>query len=361
MSAPLKVAIVSPSFGKFGGIESFVFALAHTLARSDEIGSIVICFKRAGKFELGGLMERTIAESPIKVVIANPWSPEIHRVISGADIVHCQNPLADVAVFAALAGVPLVQTIHNWRRTGFRPQIIGRALAYALARRHWYNSDFVWDSWEPRGRRTTSGKPPLLSDLPTGIVPPEQRRGFLFVSRWIPKKGLETLLDAYQSANVDREAWPLTLVGDGPLRASVEERLRSRPIPGVHIAGLVSNEARNDLIRHARWMVTPPNTKEDLGLTPIEARHVGVPCIITRDGGLPEAGGKFALVCEPGDANGLRALLERAAAMPVDEYARISTETHRELLQYLKPLTVYPALYREVVSRTQTNLAAALT
>lgn len=361
MSAPLKVAILSPSFGKFGGIESFVFALAHSLVKSVEIESVTICFKRAGAFELGELMMKSIAESPVKVIVANPWSAEMRRVISAADIVHCQNPLADVAVFAALAGVPLVQTIHNWRRTGFRPQIIGRALAYTLARRHWYNSDFVWDTWEPRGRKATSGKPPLLSDLPTGVVPPAHRRGFIFVSRWIPRKGLETLLDAYETAKVDREAWPLTLVGDGPLRATVEERLRSRPIPGLHIAGLVSNDARNDLIRHARWMVTPPNTKEDLGLTPIEARHVGVPCIITRDGGLPEAGGKFALICEPGDAAGLRALLEKAAAMPMDEYARISSETHRELLQYLKPLTVYPALYREAISRAQTNLAAALT
>jgi glycosyltransferase involved in cell wall biosynthesis len=351
MQRPLKIAIVSPSFGKFGGIESFVFALAQTLRKSPEIAGVTIAFKRVGDFELGGLMKKTMEDFGGDSLLVDGWGAELRRVIREADLVHCQNPLADVAVFSALARKPLVQTIHNWRRRGFRSQVIGRALAYSLARRHWYNSDFVWDSWEPRGRKATSGKPPLLSDLPTGIVPPEQRRGFIFVSRWIPKKGLETLLDAYESANVDRARWPLTLVGDGPLRPGIEGRLRERPIGGVKIAGLVSTEERNDLIRHSRWMVTPPNTKEDLGLTPIEARHVGVPCIITRDGGLPEAGGKFALVCEPGDAIGLRSLLVRAAAMPPDEYARISVETHRELLGYLKPLTVYPQLFRDAIER----------
>jgi glycosyltransferase involved in cell wall biosynthesis len=37
-------------------------------------------------------------------------------------------------------------------------------------------------------------------------------------------------------------------------------------------------------------------TREDFGLTAVEARNLGVPCIITRDGGLPEAGGKQALI-----------------------------------------------------------------
>ena len=49
-------------------------------------------------------------------------------------------------------------------------------------------------------------------------------------------------------------------------------------------------------------MVTPPHTKEDLGLTPLEARSVGVPCIASRDGGVQETAGKHSLLCKPGDA-----------------------------------------------------------
>lgn len=349
MSQPLNITIASPTFGKFGGIESFVFALADILATSPSIASVTVCLKRIRNCSIDPFMQRTMEQSKAECVAVEPWSKELFRCISRADLVHGQNAVLDIALFARMAGVPLVQTIHNWRRTGLKAQFIGRRVAYSLARRHWYNSDFVWDSWEPNGRRPTSGKPPLLSNLPTGSVPPSERRGFVFVSRWIPKKGLETLLDAYAAASLDRDVWPLTLVGDGPLRADIEKRLATNPIRGVVIRGHVDLETRNELIRHARWMVTPPNTREDLGLTPIEARHVGVPCIITRDGGLPEAGGKFALMCEPGDAAGLRELLERASRMSEDEYARISRETHEELLRTLKPLTVYPDIYREVL------------
>lgn len=349
MSQPINITIASPTFGKFGGIESFIFALADILAASPQIASVTVCLKRIRNCSIDPFMQRTMDESKAECVVVEPWSKELFRCVSRADLVHGQNAVFDIALFSRLAGVPLVQTIHNWRRTGLKPQFISRGVAYALARRHWYNSDFVWDSWEPKGRRSTSGKPPLLSNLPTGSVPPSERHGFIFVSRWIPRKGLETLLDAYAAANLNREAWPLTLVGDGPLRADIEKRLAAKPIPGVFIRGHVDVETRNDLIRRARWMVTPPNTREDLGLTPIEARHVGVPCIITRDGGLPEAGGKHALICEPGDAGGLRELLERASRMSENEYARISSETQQELLRSLKPLAVYPEIYREVL------------
>jgi glycosyltransferase involved in cell wall biosynthesis len=95
-------------------------------------------------------------------------------------------------------------------------------------------------------------------------------------------------------------------------------------------------------------MVTPPHTDEDLGLTPIEARHVGVPCIITRDGGLPEAGGAHALICEPRDVEGLRERLEEAAAMDPAAYAAVADATQRELMEYLQPMSLYLDHYEAV-------------
>ncbi len=345
----LRILIVSPTFGRFGGIESFVFALADCLQTHPEIESVQVRLKKIGPDPIAGLLSEYLEKRQGTAAVVRSWSRDLYRAISGSQFVHCQNAALDVALFSKIAGVPLGLTIHNWRRTGFKPQFAARRVAFSLARRRWYNSDFVWDTWEPRGRLPTSGKPPLVSDLPTGVVPPERRRGFIFVSRWVPRKGLEVLLDAYEQADLDRARWPLVLVGDGTLRPRIEERLRDRPIPGVSVAGAVDTPTRNELIRTSRWLVAPPHTQEDLGLTPIEARHVGVPCIITRDGGLPEAGGKFALVCEPADVGGLKALLERAARMGEEEYNRIADETRRELLDSLQPLTVYPRLYREAI------------
>jgi glycosyltransferase involved in cell wall biosynthesis len=138
-------------------------------------------------------------------------------------------------------------------------------------------------------------------------------------------------------------------MGDGPLRSLIEYAIQRRGIQGVSVLGFVDEATKTEQIRNARWMVVPPNTKEDFGLTAIEARHLGVPCIITRDGGLPEAGGTQALVCEPNDAAALARLLEQAAAMSETEYAERATRTRDELATELEPIEFYARSYRRIV------------
>ena len=103
----------------------------------------------------------------------------------------------------------------------------------------------------------------------------------------------------------------------------------------------------------ACWLVAPANTKEDMGLTPIEARHLGVPAIVTRDGGLPEAGGPAALLCEPGNVADLRHALEVAAGMGEEEYGRRSHEAKSSLQQYLRPMGDYLRIYGELLPGAQ--------
>jgi glycosyltransferase involved in cell wall biosynthesis len=346
----MKIAIVSPCFGAFGGIESFVCALGCELASHEGL-EVTLCFKKTKGFKLDALLEEAAAETKAKVVFADRASRTLAKVIQGADLVHCQNPCFDVAVLAKFFRKPLALTIHNWRRPHLRAGIILRNIAFRLADVRWYNSSFVWNTWEPEGKLAGSDKLPMISNLPKGSVPPEQRKGFLFLGRWIANKGIDTLVDAYAQARINREEWSLILLGDGPLRPAIEQKIREQGIPGIEIRGKVNDAARDDAIRHARWMVTPPNTKEDLGLTPLEARHVGVPCIVTRDGGLPEAGGKYALLCEPGDATGLAGCLETAAKMGEEGYKELSRATHEELLQSLQPMSVYVNRYRQLIER----------
>jgi len=344
----MNVLIVSPSFGTFGGCEAFVFRLAEELARHDAHRAS-ICFKRvAGDFSLDETLQEYVDASPVPVTFVDRASQALYDEINAADLVHAQNPSIDVALLAKWAGVPLVMTIHGWLRERWTPRGLAARLARWLTDRRWYNSDFVWRKWEPRRRSPTSGKLPIVSDLPTGVVPPDERTGFAFAARWIENKGLEVLLEAYAEADLDRSEWPLTLLGDGPLRPRVEALIRDRRIEGVDVRGFVDQATRDDVIRHAKWMVTPPHTDEDLGLTPIEARHVGVPCIITRDGGLPEAGGRHALICEPRDVDGLCRRLEEAAAMPAADYETLSVATRAELMDYLQPMSLYLDHYEAV-------------
>lgn len=344
----MNVLIVSPSFGTFGGCEAFIFRLAEEIVDHDYHATL--CFKRVeGEFALDETLKEYIETTPARVVFVDRASQALYDEIRAADLVHCQNPSIDVALMAKWAGTPLVMTIHGWLRERWTPRGLAARLARRLTDRRWYNSDFVWSKWEPHGRSATSGKLPIVSNLPTGMVPPNERKGFVFAARWIENKGLEVLLQAYAQADLDRRKWPLILLGDGPLRPQIEAMICEDEISGVDIRGFVDNATRNDVIRHARWMVTPPHTDEDLGLTPIEARHVGVPCIITRDGGLPEAGGAHALVCEPRDVDGLCQRLEEAAAMDAGTYNALAEATRKELLDYLQPMSLYIDHYHAVV------------
>src|SRR4029079_14261362 len=114
--------------------------------------------------------------------------------------------------------------------------------------------------------------------------------------------------------------WPLVMMGDGPLRSLIEYAIQRRKVIGVQVLGFVNEETKTLRMRNSKWVVVPPNTKEDFGLTAIEERNLGVPCIITVYGGLPEAGGGQALICEPGDVVNLAKLLEQAAQMDEAEY-----------------------------------------
>ena len=209
----------------------------------------------------------------------------------------------------------------------------------------------MWNTWEPHGRRQTSDRLPVVSDLPQGIVPSEGRSGFFFVGRWIPNKGLRTLLEAYRTVAPDATRWPLILMGDGPLREEIERRVKEENIVGVRFTGFVSDEERNRLIRNAKWMVTPPNTNEDLGLTPLEARAVGVPCIVSEEGGLKETGGPHSLRCRPGCSESLARALREAIEMPEDRYSRLSELSKEGLEDYVRPLDDYAVAYRELLRK----------
>ena len=341
-----KVVIVSPCQGSYGGIEAFVLAVAAAARREPDI-ELRLCLKRVRDFTLQPDLKAMLQDEDV-VWAERGFDRDLIDVIKWADVVHLQNAPPDVTFFAKLHRKPLAMTIHNYMG---RPMTLHRLLwriSGMLATERWYNSQFVWNTWEPGRKRPTSRKVPTVSKLPEGWTPPEQRRGFVFIGRWIANKGVDTLMDAYALAKIDREKWPLTLMGDGPLRKIIEYAIQKREIGGVRVLGFVDEATKTSEIQNARWIVVPPNTQEDFGLTPIEARSLGVPAVITRDGGLPEAGGKQALVCEPNDPRELALLLEQAAEMGEEEYAQRATRTRDELATELEPIEFYAQAYRRL-------------
>jgi glycosyltransferase involved in cell wall biosynthesis len=346
-SRPLRVAIVSPTFGGFGGLEAFVLAVAGGLPVTTEL-EVRLVFKRVAGFALRPEVERAVAPLGGRVEFVDRGSPALRRAIAWADVVHAQNASPDVVLHTRLRGRRLLINVINHRTPG--NSLHQRTWDFCLRRAHrrFYISDFVRRSWEGDATRRGSEVVFPLCELADGLAPPATRRGFVFAARWVANKGLDTLVDAYAAAKLDPVGWPLALLGDGPLRTETLARIEALGLRGVTTPGFVSQTEKANAIRAARWMVVPPNTREDFGLTAIEARHLGVPCIITRDGGVPEAAGEEALACEPGDVAGLAACLRAAAAMSEDEYAARTARTRETLLPRLAGPEFYARAYREL-------------
>lgn len=346
---PLKVAIISPSFGAYGGIEAFVLALARFL-KADSTISVRVVWKKVAGFAPTDSLENRCRESGVDYTYVERGSGDLWKQIQWADVIHCQNAPPDVILFARLLRKPLALTIHNYLRLATWHSVAWKYLS-RLAQERWYNSNFVWKTWEPNGELPGSRRTPTVSELPSGSIPAEQRRGFTFISRWIANKGLEVLVQAYAESGLAPDEWPLHLVGDGPLRKSILEMIHEKRIRGIEVHGFVSEAEKAEILGHTKWLVVPPHTHEDMGLTPLEARSVGVPVIATRDGGLPEAAGPAALLCEPGSVPDLKRCLLQAAAMSEAEYAERGQRGYDSLKDYLTPLPFYPEAYRRLTRR----------
>lgn len=103
---------------------------------------------------------------------------------------------------------------------------------------------------------------------------------FLYVGRLVAGKGLERLIDAI--AEVDDAV--LVVVGDGPLRESLEVRAREQHAR-VKFAGVQANPWS---YYRAADCVVLPSDMEALPMALIEAASLGVPAIGTAVGGIPE-------------------------------------------------------------------------
>ena len=346
----LRVLLVSPCFGAYGGVEAFVFAVADAVGRDPRF-DVRVCFKRVANFSLRPALEQYCRAAHVQ--FCDRASRELFSAIGWADVVHAQNASPDVAMMAVLRRKPLALTIHDflppapWAR-----RLSWQATARAASAR-WYNSRAVWKTWEPNGDLPASARVPTVSRFELTSSTPAPGKGFLFVGRLVESKGVDTLLDAYHLAGLDQLDWPLTIVGDGLMRAELEERCARAGLQGVRFLGFVDDGMKARLLASAKWLVAPSHAHEGLGLVVLEARHAGVPCIITRHGGLPEAGGRDAIVCEPRDVPGLAAALRLAAAMPERDYELRATRTKDDLAGELVPMSFYPDAYFRLCERSE--------
>lgn len=114
-----------------------------------------------------------------------------------------------------------------------------------------------------------------------GPVPAERQNEFLFVGRLTAEKGIETLLDAAEKANLR-----LHIIGDGPLRSLVEKRAAVCPL--ITYVGFSTSETVATALRHTRALIVTSTWYEGMPLVVLEAFAASTPVIASQLGGLGE-------------------------------------------------------------------------
>ena len=275
---------------------------------------------------------------------------EVARLIArgarGADVVYATSMVRRAAAGAAIGRAPLVvklvadEAYERARRSGafaggldefqnmrggLRSRVLRSSRTSALRRAEVvispsaYLRDVACRWGLDRQRVVVVPNPaPEVPDLPSR----ETLRAELgvegtvlaFAGRITAQKALAVALDALSTVP---EA-TLLLLGDGPERAGLEQRVRERGLEGrVRFLG---SGTRDDVLRlfRAADVAILTSAWENMPHTVLEALAVGTPVIATAVGGVPEVvrDGENGLLVPPGDAAALAGAIRRVVDEP---------------------------------------------
>ena len=115
----------------------------------------------------------------------------------------------------------------------------------------------------------------------------------LYVGRLVEKKGCMDLLRAMKTVNATHPDVQLTIIGDGPLQATLRAFAQEAGL-NVRFCGVQPAEVVQQHLKTALMLCMPSvraanGDSEGLGIVNLEAQATGIPVVGTRHGGIPEA------------------------------------------------------------------------
>ena len=139
--------------------------------------------------------------------------------------------------------------------------------------------------------------------------------GVLFVGRLVEKKGCAYLLRAMASVQQTYPDCLLTIIGDGPLRGSLESDAKELGVScrflGAQPSAIVREHLQGTRIFCVPSVTAENGDSEGLGIVFAEAQAMGIPVVSTLHGGIPEvvANGRTGLLVSERDPRALAAAI----------------------------------------------------
>jgi glycosyltransferase involved in cell wall biosynthesis len=362
------------------------------IAQLSAAGVEVLPFLRSSD-EIPAMPKSAKALLPISPIYAPQAQQELSRLIEThrPDVLHLHNPYPLLSPWVVRTahrhGVPVVQTVHNYRQVcssglyfrdgqichdcrgralgvpaivhrcyrGSRAQSALMATTLAVHRPTWRSvdrfialtsavADHLRDYGIPADRIVV--KP---NAIPDPGEPAPLGDGFLFFGRLSPEKGLALLLQAWRQ-HPQGSLGPLRIAGDGELRPLAEAAARERS--DIEYLGPLDRAGVWAAIRATAVVVAVPTWHDVLPTVVIEALAAGRPVLGTALGGVPyligmdDPAGAAGWVV-PADPAALAAALPtaRAAAAALAPLARARYHhTFRPEVVTAQLLTTYKSL-----------------
>jgi glycosyltransferase involved in cell wall biosynthesis len=210
------------------------------------------------------------------------------------DLIHAHTSKAGMIGRSAgyLSGVPVVFTVHAWgfaSHATFLRRITAAGLEFIAARTK-CQIIAVCEANRQLGLRYRVARMNKIVTVWNGIgehsYRPKRDAGIcpqiVMVARFVPQKDHATLIRALEGITIP---FRLTFVGDGPLRAAIEEQARCLR---ERVAFLGERTDIVDILDDSDLLVLTSRT-EGLPLCVLEGMRAGLPVIATDTGGIKEA------------------------------------------------------------------------
>jgi glycosyltransferase involved in cell wall biosynthesis len=388
----VRILLVHNYYLQPGGEDQVFAAETETLrAHGEEVQAYTVHNSR-----IAAMSRLTLAKSTI-------WNRQVAAELTTLlgdfqpDLVHFHNtfPLVSPAAYVAVqrAGIPVVQTLHNFRllclnglflRNGracedclgratawpgvrhacyrqSRPAsaVVAAMLAVHRGRRTWQTAVDTYIALSEFARRkfVAGGLPSdrivvkpnfLLRDPGSGS---HGGKFALYVGRLSPEKGIGALVRLW--ALLD-PGIPLRVIGSGPLQS-----LAAGSPSTVEWLGWLPHDRVLAAMRDASFLVFPSKWYEGFPMVLLEAMATGLPVIASRYGSLPEIveDGESGLLIAPGDTERWTDILRWAISHPqaLAAMGRRARQLFERKYTQEKGSRMLLDVYRQTIKRTGTT------